>query len=285
MIDLLKKLFEQRQKKITVILLDDSKPDEDNSYSVYPNGFFWMIMGISTGFAIIVALFFMLTPLGSLLYSTGDAEIREQIIEVTDKAISLEDSLRQRDLQLREMKNIIRLSIDTTLTLDQRFDNIFSQTDPFQNSEYLSFEQTGTFDRLSQNEVLFSNVARNTVNFPSRYPVQGSLTRGYLPDEEHYGLDIATKKNEPVINIADGSVFNSSWTINNGYVISVQHNEGVVTTFKHLAKLNKKEGDLVLKGDILGEIGNTGVLSTGPHLHFEIWKNGVPQNPEVYLIK
>ncbi|MEX0843780.1 MAG: M23 family metallopeptidase [Balneolaceae bacterium] len=285
MIDLLKKLFEQRQKKITVILLDDSKPDEDNSYSVYPNGFFWMIMGISTGFAIIVALFFMLTPLGSLLYSTGDAEIREQIIEVTDKAISLEDSLRQRDLQLREMKNIIRLSIDTTLTLDQRFDNIFSQTDPFQNSEYLSFEQTGTFDRLSQNEVLFSNVARNTVNFPSRYPVQGSLTRGYLPDEEHYGLDIATKKNEPVINIADGSVFNSSWTINNGYVISVQHNEGVVTTYKHLAKLNKKEGDLVLKGDILGEIGNTGVLSTGPHLHFEIWKNGVPQNPEVYLIK
>ncbi|HBX66955.1 MAG TPA: hypothetical protein DEG32_12680, partial [Balneolaceae bacterium] len=63
------------------------------------------------------------------------------------------------------------------------------------------------------------------------------------------------------------------------------HSEGIVTTYKHLSKLNKKEGDLVLKGDILGEIGNAGVLSTGPHLHFEIWKNGVPQNPEVYLIK
>lgn len=285
MIDLLKKLFEQRHKKINVILLDDSKPDEDNSYKVYPNGLFGLILGISSIFAVFVALIFMLTPLGGLLYSTDDAAIRAQILEVTDKAIALEDSLRQRDLQLREMKNIIRLSIDTTLSLDQRFDDVFDPNDPFQNSDYLSFEQSGSFDRLSQSEVLFSNVSKSAPDFPAKYPVQGSKTRGYLPDDEHYGLDIATKNNEPVINIADGSVFNSSWTINNGYVISVQHSEGVVTTYKHLATLNKKEGDLVLKGDILGKIGNAGVLSTGPHLHFEIWKNGVPQNPEVYLIK
>lgn len=285
MIDLLKKLFEQRQKKITVILLDDSKPDEDNSYMVYPNGLFGMILGISTVFAIFVALVFMLTPLGGLLYSTDDAEIRAQILEVTEKAIALEDSLRQRDMQLREMKNIIRLSIDTTLAMDERFDNLFDPNDPFQNSDFINFDESAQFNRLSQNEVLFSNVSKTAPDFPAKYPVQGSLTRGYMPDDEHYGLDIATKNNEPVINIADGSVFNSSWTINNGYVISVQHSEGVVTTYKHLSKLNKKEGDLVLKGDILGEIGNAGVLSTGPHLHFEIWKNGVPQNPEVYLIK
>ena len=285
MIDLLKKFFEQRHKKITVILLDDSRPDEDNSYKIYPNGLFGLILGISTVFAIFVALVFMLTPLGGLLYSTDDAEIRAEILEITQKAIALEDSLRQRDLQLREMKNVIRLSVDTTLAMDERFDNFFDPEDPFQNSDFINFEQTEAIDRLSQNEILFSNVSRSAPDFPARYPVQGTLTRRYSPEEEHYGLDIATKNNEPVINIADGSVFNSSWTINNGYVISVQHSEGVVTTYKHLSKLNKKEGDLVLKGDILGEIGNAGVLSTGPHLHFEIWKNGVPQNPEVYLIK
>lgn len=285
MVDLLKKLFEQRRKNITVMLLDDSKPDEDNSYKVYPNGLFGLILALSLSFAAIVALVFMLTPLGGLLYSTDDAEMRAQIIEVSEKAIALEDSLRQRDLQLREMKNIIRLSVDTTLSMDQRFDDFFNDIDPFQNNDFVSFEQSETFDKLSQNEILFSNVSKTAPNFPSIYPVQGSLTRRYLPDEEHYGLDIATKNNEPVINIADGSVFNSSWTINNGYVISIQHSGGVVTTYKHLSKLNKKEGDLVLKGDILGEIGNAGVLSTGPHLHLEIWRNGVPQNPEVYLIK
>ncbi len=285
MIDLLKKLFEQRQKEITVILLDDSKPDEDNSYSVNPNGLFGMILGISTVFAIFVALIFMLTPIGGLLYSTDDAEIRAQIMSITEKTMALEDSLRERDLQLREMKNIIRFSIDTTLAMDKRFDPLFDADNSFQNSTILSFGEGGTFNRLSQNEVLFSNVPKSSLDFPSKYPVSGSLTRRYLPDEEHYGLDIATKSNEPVFNVADGSVFNSSWTINNGYVISVQHSEGVVTTYKHLSSLNKKEGDLVLKGDILGNIGNAGVLSTGPHLHFEIWKNGVPQNPEVYLIK
>ncbi|HBQ58281.1 MAG TPA: hypothetical protein DD671_01275 [Balneolaceae bacterium] len=285
MIELLKKLFEQRDKKITVILLDDSKPDEDNSYNVHPQGLFGMILGISAFFALLVALIFMLTPLGGLLYSTDDAEIRAQILNVTDKAIALEDSLRQRDLQLREMKNILRLSIDTTLVLDERFNDFLNQSDVFQNSDFISYDQVGSFDRLSQNEVLFSNVAKSAPDFPAKYPVQGSLTRGYLPEEEHYGMDIATKSKEPVVNIADGSIFNSSWTINNGYVISIQHSDGVVTTYKHLSKLNKKEGDLVLKGDILGEVDNAGVLSTGPHLHFEIWRNGVPQNPEVYLIK
>lgn len=285
MVDLLKKLFEHRRKKITVMLLDDSKPDEDNSYKVYPNGLFGLILAISLSFAAIVALVFMLTPLGGLLYSTDDAEIRAQILEISEKAIALEDSLQKRDVQLQEMKNIIRLSVDTTLAMDQRFDDFFNEADPLQNSDLITFEESGTFGRLSQNEILFSNVPRSAPDFPSTYPVQGSLTRRYLPNEEHYGLDIATKNNEPVINIADGSVFNSSWTINNGYVISVQHSGGVVSTYKHLSKLNKKEGDLVLKGDILGEIGNAGVLSTGPHLHLEIWKNGVPQNPEIYLIK
>lgn len=285
MIDLLKKLFEQRRKKITVMLLDDSKPGEDNSYHVYPKGLFGLILAMSATFALIVALVFMLTPLGGLLYSTDDAEIRAQILEVTQKAISLEDSLRLQDMQLQEMKNIIRLSVDTTLAMDERFEEYFNEGNLSQNSDFMTFEQSRTFDKLSQNEILFSNVSKTAPDFPAKYPVQGSLTRRYLPDEEHYGLDIATKNNELVINIADGSVFNSSWTINNGYVISIQHGGGVVTTYKHLSKLNKKEGDLVLEGDILGQIGNAGVLSTGPHLHFEIWKNGVPQDPEIYLIK
>lgn len=285
MIDLLKKLFEQRRKLITVILLDDSKPDEDNSYNIQPNNLLAIIVGISVLFAVIVALVFMLTPMGGLLYSTDDAEIRSQIREISQKTTALEDSLQQRDLQLREMKNIIRLSVDTTLAIDQRFEDVLDINDPFQNSDFLNFNETGTFERISQNEILFSNVLKSVPDFPAKYPVQGSLTRTYRPEEQHYGLDIATNESEPVINIADGSVFNSSWTINNGYVISIQHNEGVITSYKHLSKLNKREGDLVLKGDILGEIGISGVLSTGPHLHFEIWKNGVPQNPEVYLIK
>lgn len=285
MIDLLKKLFEQRQNKLTLILLDDSKPGEDNSYNIKPNSFFGLIIGIALLFAFFVALIFMLTPIGGLLYSTDDIEMRNQIIEVTEKAIALEDSLYQRDLQLQEIQQIIRLSVDTTLMLDKRFEEMLNSNNSFFNADYMEFSHSGSIDRLTQNEILFSNLLKSVPDFPVHFPIQGTVTRGYEPENQHFGLDIAAKVQEPVINIADGTVINSSWTINNGYVISIQHNEGLVTTFKHLSKLNKREGDLVLKGEILGEVGNTGILSTGPHLHFEIWKNGVPQNPEVYLIK
>lgn len=284
MIDLIKKLFEQRRKEITVMLLDDSKPGEDNYFKLYPNSLFGVLISVLIVTIVLVALTFMITPLGELLYNSDEAEIREQIVQITDKTLALEDSLKKRDTQLQEMKNIIRLSVDTTLAMDQRFDQLFTETQGIEDGDLVSMEQSGYLEKLSQNEILFSNVSKTIPDFPGRYPVKGSLTRGYLPDEEHYGIDIATSTNEPVINIADGSVFTSNWTINNGYVISVQHGNGVVTTFKHLARLNKREGDLVLKGDILGATGDTGVLSTGPHLHLEVWKNGVPQNPELYLI-
>lgn len=284
MIDLLKKLFEQRRKEITVMLLDDTQPGEDNSYRLYPNSIFGIFMTIFVIMMVVIAATFMVTPLGELLYNSDEAEIRAQIMEITNKTLALEDSLEKRDTQLQEMKNIIRLSVDTTLAMDQRFDEMFSETQSTDDANFISMEQFGSIEKLSQNEILFSNVSKTIPDFPGRYPVNGSLTRGYLPEEEHYGIDIATGIDEPVINIADGSVFNSSWTINNGYVISIQHGNGVVTTFKHLAKLNKREGDLVLKGDILGSTGDAGVLSTGPHLHLEIWKDGVPQNPELYLI-
>ncbi|MDR9417425.1 M23 family metallopeptidase [Gracilimonas sp.] len=285
MIELLKKLFEQRHKRLTVMLLDDSKPDKDNSYKLRPNSLFVGITFLGIMVILVTAGIFMITPLGNLINGGSDSDIRSQVLEITNKAIALEDSLLKRDRQLQEMKEIIRLNVDTTLTPDQRFDQLFSGGEGLSNPDFVNFDQTATFERLSQNEILFSNIVNSAPEFPAKFPVQGTLTRRYEPEQEHFGLDIATQTNELVINIADGVIVNSNWTMNNGYTISVQHSGGILAIYKHLSKINKRDGDLVLKGDILGEAGNIGVLSTGLHLHFEIWKDGTPQNPEFYLIK
>jgi murein DD-endopeptidase MepM/ murein hydrolase activator NlpD len=285
MFDLLKKLFDHRNNKVRVIVLDDANPEEDNSYNIYPNGLFGLILLASGILVVLVAFIFMVTPLGGLLYSNDKAQIRAQVIDITEKTIALEDSLRKRDLQLLEIKNIIRLSLDTTLTTDKRFENLVNESEIAEYSPQLIFDQTSSLRGMSQNEIVLSNIAYSSPAFPAKVPVQGTHTREYLPAEEHYGIDIATKQNQQVFNVAHGSVIKNSWTINNGYTLLIQHNDGIITVYKHLAKVNKKEGDIVLEGDILGETGNTGVLSTGPHLHFEIWKNGVPQNPNVYLIQ
>lgn len=285
MLDFLKKLLEKWDKRVTLIVMDDSRPGEDNSYDMAPRQLFGFIWMVSVLFAILLALSFMFTPLGALLYNTDDAEIRDQILQITERTAALEDSLRYRDQQLREMKNVIRLSMDTTLSMDNRLQAMFDKNGLMGDSDMLNFEGQELVLNVSQSEVNFSSITNSSAEFPVRSPVEGTLTRGYLPDEMHFGIDIATKENEPVLNIADGSVFSSGWTINNGFVISIQHNDGIISTYKHLSRLNKQDGDLVLKGDIIGITGNTGVLSTGPHLHFEIWKDGIPQNPEYYIIQ
>jgi murein DD-endopeptidase MepM/ murein hydrolase activator NlpD len=281
----IKRLFKDRHKTVEIILLDDSKPGQDDSYNIKPNNLFMSFTVLSVIFSVLVAMIFMLTPLGGLLYNTDEIEIRREIQGISERLISLQDSLDVRDQQLREIKEVIRLNKDTTLTLDERLSSVSS----IENSNNIS-SSTSSFSNLNISEVfesgslVLANVIENAPDFPTQAPAEGTQTRGYEPLEGHFGLDIATKANDIFMNIADGTVISSSWTIDFGYVISVQHKDGLVSTYKHCSKLYKTKGEKVFKGDVLGLIGNTGISSSGPHLHFEIWKNGVSQNPLAYLI-
>lgn len=99
----------------------------------------------------------------------------------------------------------------------------------------------------------------------------------------HYGVDVVTKENEPVKAVANGTVILSNWTQETGYTIAVQHDGNMISVYKHNSVLLKKIGSFVQTGDILGIVGNTGELTSGPHLHFELWLKGNPVNPEYYI--
>ncbi|MEQ9266103.1 MAG: M23 family metallopeptidase [Balneolaceae bacterium] len=284
MIEFLKKFYEQRFKRITVILLDDTKPGKDNSYSFKPSSFFLLFGTLIFLASTMVALVFMFTPLGSLLYSKEDVEMRKQVRSITESVIALQDSLTIRDSQLSEMRNIIRYSLDTTLNIDQRFNSLINLQ---QNETTSSIEWTSsvdTDDKLNTKGMIFSNVMKSAPDFPASYPVDGTLTRGYEPEQSHFGIDIATKSDALITSVADGTIINASWTISDGYVISIQHADGIMSLYKHCATLTKKSGDAVLKGDIIGSTGDVGISSSGPHLHIEIWKGGFSQNPAMFLI-
>tara|TARA_R110002126_G_scaffold19675_4_gene73854 strand:- start:6544 stop:7230 length:687 start_codon:yes stop_codon:yes gene_type:complete len=227
----------------------------------------------------------MLTPLGGLLYNTDEAQIRKEIQDISERVLALQDSLNVRDQQLEEIKQVIRLNQDTTLALDPRLNLISGASNTNEASTILpAFTNLSITEQFESGNFVSVNIVAKAPDFPTKAPVSGTRTRGYEPQEGHYGIDIATKENEPFISVADGTVISNSWTIDFGYVISVQHNDGLVSTYKHCSKLYKTKGEKVLKGDVLGLVGNKGVLSSGPHLHFEIWKNGVSKNPISYLI-
>lgn len=114
-------------------------------------------------------------------------------------------------------------------------------------------------------------------------PIEGRLTNKFSQKEGHLGIDIIAPSDEPVKATLEGTVVFSSWTPDNGYVMQIQHPNNLISVYKHNAVLLKSVGEYVTAGEPIAFIGNTGELSEGPHLHFELWRSGTPINPENYL--
>jgi murein DD-endopeptidase MepM/ murein hydrolase activator NlpD len=114
------------------------------------------------------------------------------------------------------------------------------------------------------------------------YLVRGTPSQPFRRERSHYGIDIATASNEPIGALADGTVLFADWTMDYGYTVIISHST-YISFYKHCNYLLVRDGERVLKGQIIALTGNTGRESSAPHLHLEIWKNGIPQDPEIYL--
>ena len=117
------------------------------------------------------------------------------------------------------------------------------------------------------------------------FPVNGYISRGFEPEKGHMGLDIAVKENTPVYAAASGYVVFAGYTVEEGYVMILDHSDGYISVYKHCASLLKNDRETVEQGELIAESGKSGIHSTGPHLHFEIWKDGSVINPETVLIR
>lgn len=122
---------------------------------------------------------------------------------------------------------------------------------------------------------------RSAINLTT--PISGSISAPFMPDKGHYGVDVVAPKNTPVKAVMDGFVVVADWTIDTGNTIGIQHRNGYVSFYKHNSSLLKKAGSPVKAGEAIAIIGNTGRLTDGPHLHFEIWHEGKPMNPSEYI--
>jgi murein DD-endopeptidase MepM/ murein hydrolase activator NlpD len=156
------------------------------------------------------------------------------------------------------------IDVNTLSPVDSQFRQEFEQTD----LSLLKFAST-SYNELQ--EIFFFS------------PISGFVSAAYNVKEGHYGVDIVAKKNEPVKCVADGTVILASWTQDSGYVITIQHRGNLLSVYKHNAELLKKVGNFVNAGEIISIIGNTGELTDGPHLHFELWYNGNSVNPEEFV--
>jgi murein DD-endopeptidase MepM/ murein hydrolase activator NlpD len=278
--EFLKRILTDQRGEVTLLTLEDNDPGSAETFVIKKSSVIWTILIVLIFSLSIVSLFYFLTPLSTIHQQQMDAAFRSEVIEISKRVTALQDSLLARDVQLNDLKNFVRDVPDTT------FSNLSGGAGairyPGQNSA-VSTVDIPSFEMLSRYEIMNFTSESNEGEFYPISPIEGSLTQEYSADRGHYGIDISADEGTQFRAVADGVILYVEWTINFGYVMVVQHEGGIASVYKHAATVGKEQGDVVLKGGILGRIGDSGVLSSGSHLHLEIWENGMPKDPLFFI--
>ncbi len=228
------------------------------------------------------------TPLKEYIPGYADVNMRRNIMELKLKTDSLEHQLLNNDLYLKNIKRILSgdLPADSVRTQVQsapNYDSInLDKHSPAEQQLRQDVEQQEKFKVNKTSD--FGGTKTSIRGFHFFIPVKGYITQTFNAGKQHYGVDIVAPENEPIKCTLDGIVVFEGFTIETGYVVAIQHPNNLLSVYKHNSVLMKEQGDYVRAGDVIAIIGNTGELTSGPHLHFELWYNGLPLNPEDYMV-
>ena len=223
------------------------------------------------------------TPLKEFIPGYSSTAMRAQAAE---NAIKLDSLNRAYDQSIRYLN-----SIQQVLGGDLKFDELNESPitlDSFSKRPKaivsMSIDDSLLRAMVDQEDKYnFQGGSKSKINFVLFPPAQGDLSQTYDPTNKHYAVDIVLKENAPIKAVADGTVIFSEWTAGTGHVIIIEHPFGLISAYKHNASLSKQQGDYVVAGEVIASAGNTGELSTGWHLHFELWSDGYPMNPESFI--
>jgi murein DD-endopeptidase MepM/ murein hydrolase activator NlpD len=202
---------------------------------------------------------------------------------------SLEQEINGRDLYLKSLQDVINGGVTTTDKIkdEQKTDTATSTQVTQVSLDHLSADELEIrkeFEDDDYSEPYSSNLNYGTlsqINFFT--PVNGVITAKFDQKMLHYGVDIVAKTGSTIQAVAVGKVIMADWTKESGNVIIIQHKGSLISVYKHNSSLMKKVGSFVKAGEAIAVIGNSGELTTGPHLHLELWLGGNPINPQRYI--
>lgn len=232
----------------------------------------------------ITAFIIIKTPIRNYLPGYLDVEIRKDIVQNALRADSLERMVTIQALYLNNVAGILAgtLPVDSIKRIDSLVQTDANYEIPRSTTE-TEFLKTLEEEEKYNLTVLSSSTAVADGLFFYK-PVNGLVSANYEVDIRHYGIDIAAELKESVMATLDGTVVFTGFDPNFGNVIQIQHKNGFLSIYKHNELILKEPGDQVVAGEAIALVGNTGRLSTGPHLHFELWYKGSPVNPEEYIV-
>jgi murein DD-endopeptidase MepM/ murein hydrolase activator NlpD len=241
-------------------------------------------LSVSTIFLIaITTVFIAFTPLREYIPGYSSTKLKKEATTLSYKTDSLQQVIALNAQYFESIKRVLKGDVSA---VDFNKDSIIdaAQLDISEVDLNPSREDSLLREKVDKEDKynLFES-ATSRVNFVLFPPVNGTISQGYNVQEKHFALDIVVAEDTPVKAAADGTVILAEWTTQTGYVIIIDHGNGLISAYKHNASLTKEQGDLVKAGEVIAISGNTGELTTGPHLHFELWSDGYPIDPTTFI--
>jgi murein DD-endopeptidase MepM/ murein hydrolase activator NlpD len=292
MFDFLRDLF-GRPGARTVILLDQDSMTTPRQYDVRPSQAIYVAVIAVVVLAAVLVATVVLTPLRGLVFGPGAEDLRAAAEENARRAEALEDSL---SVQAEQM-DLLRGLITGEIAFDDSTDTGFppetappaaaaQPASPSVAPDSSGWEEASGSDLVGAAPVLgpAAQAYLGHLRLPALPPLDGILSRGFDAASGHFAVDIAARVGTPVRAIAAGYVVLADWSHDGGYTVAVQHPDGYLSLYKHNSRLLKRVGERVRTRETIALSGNTGQITSGPHLHLELWRDGLARDPAAFLL-
>lgn len=292
-------LKEHLEKTFLFIIRNEETFEETANYRLTLKNIYILGSTIVLMISLLLWLLIIFTPIKKYIPGYGDVRAQREYIVLDRKIQELEKSITARDtyiesiqrilegkpqtrsdviknVQIKQVKPEAEPKVPEDSILRAEFESLLARELPAKN-------QTPERRGSSVQRYMVSELSDQSISLNLTAPVRGPMGAKYNPEIGHLGVDIIAAQNTPIKAMLEGTVIQSDWSIENGHTIALQHGNNLVSIYKHNSALLKKVGSRVKTGEAIAIIGNTGTLTNGPHLHFELWNKGKPVNPSDYL--
>jgi len=277
-----KKPFKQRLlNKYRLVVLNESTYEERLSYKLSRLNIFLLVSLTATMIVVSTISLIAFTSIKEYIPGYDSTALRTNAVHNIEVLDSLVRVIEKNQDYINSIGAVI---LGETTRLEVQKEVGASRID-ISNIEFRTNEEDSLLRKLVEQEDKFNVLesASSKVKFVLINPLFGQVTSRFDYSIKHFGTDIAVPTNSPVKSVANGTVVLAEWTIQTGFVVVIEHPYGLTSVYKHNESGLISQGELVESGQVIALSGNTGELTTGPHLHFELWRDGSPVNAEDYI--
>ena len=267
--------------KYRLVLLNDSTYEEKTSFKISRLNVFSALFALMFIIVLITSGILFFTPIREYIPGYSSTSLQKQANLLSYKTDSLRQIVFLNDQYINSLKKVLTGDLET---IEYKPDSVVYK-DAMDIQIIEKSKEDSILRQLVDNEDKYNlaNINKDKDFYLLTSPISGAVSQNYSIADDHLAIDISVDIGTPVKAVSNGRVILSEWTTQTGYVLIIDHGNDLISVYKHNSKLLKSQGEIVKQGEIIGLSGNSGVLTSGPHLHFELWSEGFSIDPNTLI--